>query len=147
MAQKRVLYFTAAAAPTVAETAAIARLQALALSAYDVQVRNGAETLDFLETADYAAGTVPTAYSAVALIGGDGKIDALRPVSFGLFPATYALSSGTIQLRAIKATGSSLDAISQTSVTAAADGTVYASSNTNFATVASTGIVTKVSAG
>lgn len=147
MASKRVLYFTAAAAPTVAEQAAIDRLNALAVPAYDVQIRNGAADLDFLETADYAAGTVPTAYNAVPLIGGDGKIDALRPLAFKVVPPTYALSSGTFQLRAVAATGSSLDAITMTDVTASTDNTTYASSATSKATVSAEGVVTKVAAG
>lgn len=147
MAQKRVLYFTAAAAPTVAEQAAIDRLAALAVSAYDVQVRNGAEALDFLETADYAAGTVPTAYSTVPLYGTDGKIDAARPLAFNIVPATLAISSGTLQLYAMKATGSSVDAVTLTNVTASTAGTTYASSATSKATVSAEGVVTKVAAG
>lgn len=148
MATKRVLYFTAAAAPTVAETAAIARLKELALSAYDVQVRNGAEETDFLETADYAAGTVPTVYNTIALIGADGKIDADRPLSFGLFPVTATLTTGqTLQLRAIKALGSSLDAITQSSVTASTLGTTYVSATPAKATVSAEGLVTFAAAG
>jgi hypothetical protein len=148
MASKRVLYFTAAAAPTVAEQAAIDRLAALAVSAYDVQVRNGAEDLDFLETADYAAGTVPTEYSAVPLYGTDGKIDAARPLSFGLFPATKTLTTGqTLQLSAIKATGNSVDAVAQSNVTASTANTTYVSATTAKATVSAEGLVTFVAAG
>lgn len=146
MATKRVLYFTAAAAPTVAEQTAITRLQALAGSTYDVQVRNGAATLNFVESADLAAGTIPTAYNGVSVFGGDGKIDAARPLAFKLFPATLAISAGTAPLYAIRANGSNADDI--TLVDTTATGVAYTSSDTGKATVgAATGIVTKVAAG
>lgn len=147
MSTKTVIYFTADTKPTVAELAAIARLNALAESAYNVQVRNGGATakMSSIEPCDYVAGTVPTAYAGEDLLGGDGKIDADRPLAFAVFPPTLAISSGTAQARAIACTGTNADDSELKDVTA---DTLWTSSDTGKATVgAYTGIITKVAAG
>lgn len=66
---KKVLYFTAGPIPTPQEQADIAALRTLAEPAYEVGVRNGAANAQFgtgrNEPADYAAGTIPTAYNTL----------------------------------------------------------------------------------
>lgn len=64
---KKVIYFTAGAVPTAGELADIAVLNSLSGPEYVVNVSNGAvgSGLGTIEASDYAAGTVPGAYSAV----------------------------------------------------------------------------------
>lgn len=69
---KKVIYFIAGTVPTGGEAAAIALLQAVADLKLTVQVRSALQPAagngDAIETCDYAAGTIPTAYSGVATI-------------------------------------------------------------------------------
>lgn len=147
--QKKVIFFTADTKPSTAEAAAVSRLKDLAASPYLIQVRNGGGTakMTTIETCDYVAGTVPTAYAAKTLFGADGKIDASRPLSMGLFPATATLAAtNTLQLRTIKAAGTNVEDIALSSITSDAAVT-YSSSATAKATVSSGGLVTAVATG
>ena len=148
---KRFGYFTTGTVPTVAEAAEIARIKALSLPAYAIEVLNGAtsEMIDGKQTYDYIAGNLPTEYASDSnKFGTDGKVDAARPLSFGLFPTTATLTTGqTLQLRAIKAVGDSVDNITQSSVSASTLGTTYVSATTAKATVSAEGLVTFAAAG
>lgn len=65
---KKIIYFTAGTTPTEQEAADIAFLNAL-VGQYELNVSNGAVVpnlgADVIETCDYVAGTIPTAYDAV----------------------------------------------------------------------------------
>lgn len=144
MATKKILYFQADAAPTVAELADIADLNAMALPAYDVQVRNAAIT-HHEEASDLVAGTIPTAYEDHVNFG-DVNF-AAKPSLLFIAPGTAAISgTNTLQLRVVAVTGP-LNALVGSDVTAAAAGTTYASSVVGKATVSAEGLVTGVSAG
>jgi hypothetical protein len=150
MSAKRLGYFTAGTVPTSAEAIEIARIKTLSAPAYAIEVLNAAtaEMIDGKQTYDYVAGTPPTEYASDTKFGGDGKIDAAKPLAFGLFPATATLTTGqTLQLRAIKALGDNVDAITQSSVTASTLGTTYVSATTAKATVSAEGLVTFAAAG
>ena len=74
MAIKKVIYFTAGPAPTTDENTAIAKLNALAIPAYEVKVFNGVQNPNYgygKEECDYAAGTIPVAYNAKTVIDPD----------------------------------------------------------------------------
>ena len=150
MSAKRLGYFTTGAVPTVAQAAEIARIRALSLPAYAIEVLNKAipEMINGKQTYDYIAGDPPTEYASDSnKFGGDGKIDAARPLSFDVFPKTATLTTGTtLQLRAIKAVGDSVDNITQENVTASTAGTTYVSATTGKATVSVEGLVTFVAA-
>lgn len=75
---KKIIYFTAGAVPTTAETAAIAQLNALTEKPFEVNVLNGSvppnlgstvggggSPTPILKEADYVSGTVPTAYAGI----------------------------------------------------------------------------------
>lgn len=69
MAAKKVIFFTAGITATTGENAAIAQLNALAAPAYEVVVMNTKVPQSTpIRAADYAAGTIPTAYSATPVI-------------------------------------------------------------------------------
>lgn len=145
--QKKVIYFTDDTKPTTAESAEISRLRDLAASPYLIQVRNGGGTakMENIESCDYVAGTVPTAYSSVDDFGGDGEIDEDRPLAFAAVPTTMAISSGTKQAMAVACVGSNAEDAAIEDVTTSV---AWTSSDATKATVgAATGVVTKVAAG
>lgn len=62
---QKILYFTAGATATTGELADIAKLNALAVPAYEVGVRSAIASPNYgagIESADYVAGTIPDAY-------------------------------------------------------------------------------------
>lgn len=147
--RKKVVFFTADTLPTSAELLEIARLDDLAASPYKIQVRNGGgtEKMESIETCDYVAGTVPTAYAAKTLFGTDGKIHADRPLAFAVFPPTVSVShsSGTAQARAIQCDGTNAEDATLTDLSTTV---AWTSSDETKATVgASTGLITGVGAG
>lgn len=147
---ERILYFTAGQEPTVAEQAEIDRLEAMAAAPYVVKVRNGdvEEKMPSIETCDFVAGTVPTAYAAVDDFDEDGEISEDKPIAFGIVPSSGSLdhSDGdTLQLYPVGIEGVTvadvgLVEISEPSVT-------YASDDENVATVTADGLVDTAGAG
>jgi len=148
MATKKIIYFLAGMAPTAAETADIADLNALAAPAYEVLVRNAAEAGAAThpeEASDLVAGTIPTAYQDHLAYGDVNATD--KPVLLYIAPGTAAISgAGTLQLRTIAVKGL-YNALVGSDVTASAAGTTYASSVVGKATVSEEGVVTGVEAG
>lgn len=74
MATKKVIFFTAGPKASAPELAAIAKLNAATPAPYSVKVFNGAQNPNYgygKEAADYVAGTIPNAYSAVEVINPD----------------------------------------------------------------------------
>lgn len=74
MTTKKVLFFTAGPVATSAEKTAIEKLNAIAEAPYSVYSRNAAGNFNYgagKESADYVAGTIPSAYSAVPVIDPD----------------------------------------------------------------------------
>lgn len=74
MTTKKVLFFTAGPVATAAEKTAIEKLNAIAKAPYSVYSRNAVGNFNYgagKESADYVAGTVPSAYSAVPVIDPD----------------------------------------------------------------------------
>jgi hypothetical protein len=143
MATKKILYFQAGYAPTAAELTDIAELNAMAVPAYDVQVRNAA-IVHPEEPSDLVAGTIPTAYEDHLAFG---DVNAAKPVLLYIAPGVAAISgTGTLQLRTVAVTGL-LNALVGSDVTGSAAGTTYASSVVGKATVSAEGLVTGVSAG
>ena len=144
MATKKILYFQAGCAPTVAEAADIADLNAMALPAYEVLVRNAAITHNE-EASDLVAGTIPTAYEDHVAFGDVDFTN--KPSLLYIAPGTAAIAgTATLQLRVVAVKGP-LNALVGSDVTAAAAGTTYASSVVEKATVSAEGLVTGVSAG
>lgn len=143
---KKILFFTAGTVATVAEQAQIDALNALNAPGFTVGVRNAAQNASFgsgIESCDFVAGTIPTAYNAKTNYG---EAHASRPVKFALLPATHSLAvSATKQLQALKATGNDVSALTLADVTAVS--TTYASSDAAKATVSAGGLVTGVAAG
>lgn len=94
---KKILYFLVGTTPTTQEASDIAAFNAGAGKPYDFQVRNGTVGLDYVgnlpETADYAAGTVPTAYNALPV-----KAVADIPALKGSLPATQAIVSNGVDV-------------------------------------------------
>lgn len=144
MATKKILYFLAGYAPTIAEAADIADLNTMAEPAYDVQVRNAGITHNE-EASDLVAGTIPTAYEDHVAFG---DIDFTnKPSLLYIAPGVAAISgTNTLQLRVMAVTGP-LNALVGEDVTGSAAGTTYASSVPGKATVSAEGLVTGVSAG
>lgn len=97
MATKKVLYFTAGSLPTANELADIAKLNAAAVPAYDVQVwKAGTPQATPVRATDYVghdAATIPTEYSAVTVIDPDD-------IPVAPLPATQAivLNGGTVNV-------------------------------------------------
>lgn len=144
MATKKIIYFLAGYAPTAAETADIADLNAMASPAYEVVVRNAAITHNE-EASDLVAGTIPTAYEDHTNYGDVDFTN--KPSLLYIVPGTAAISgTNTLQLRVVAVKGP-INALVGSDVTAAASGTTYASSATGKATVSAEGLVTGVSAG
>lgn len=142
----KVLFFTKGAVPTTAEKAMIERLEA---RDYVVGVRNGSVDTKHgskLETHDFVAGTIPSAYALATLldIGPAAKPEKLQAI-----PATKALSHpATQQLQVLAANiDDSTGAITLSDVTAAAAGTTYVSSVVGAATVNAAGLVSSVAPG
>lgn len=74
MTTKKVLFFTAGPVATAAEKTAIEKLNAIAEAPYSVYSRNAIGNFNYgagKESADYVAGTIPSAYSAVPVIDPD----------------------------------------------------------------------------
>jgi len=95
MATKKVIYFTAGKVPTGPELTAIANLNALAIPGYEIDVRNTLVSTDTgagKEAADYVAGTIPAAYSAVTVI------DPTKPPTPGNLPSTSAVINSGVDL-------------------------------------------------
>jgi hypothetical protein len=145
MATKKVIYLLAGTVPTIAETAEITRLNALALPAYDVFVRNGPQAeLARKEDCDYYAGTVTSAYAGDEPLGYQ-HVD--KPLLLVAAPGTVSVAtSATIQLHVSAVTGASLDALASEDVTASTAGTTYASDDEAVASVSAEGVVTGVGA-
>lgn len=143
---KRILFFTAGKVPTVAEQAQIDALNAMTSPGFSVGVRNSAENAVFgsgIETCDFVAGTIPTAYNAKTNYG---EAHSDRPCKFSLLPATASAAVlATQQLQALKANGNDISALTLADVTAVS--TTYASSDATKATVSAGGLVTGVAAG
>lgn len=153
---KNIVYFTAGIAPTSAEQSQIDKLNAAAV-AYDVAVAtNVASALygDDLMRVDYAAGSVPDAYSAVPVIDPDNlpgaPLDADQAVlsnsdavtvlpAAGTTPAqgsaTAAVASGSITGVRLPATSA---VVTNGQVIAVAGGTVTINVNANVVTAAFT---------
>lgn len=97
MATKKVIYFTAGAMPTSNELADIAKLNAAALPAYDVQVwKAGTPQSTPIRAADFVGhdgAVIPAEYSAVAVIDPDD-------IPLAPLPATQAivLNAGTVNV-------------------------------------------------
>ena len=144
MAIKKIIYFTAGQTPTVTELAEIAVLNGLALGGIHTVVRDGANLGNCsLETADYAAGTIPSAYSEYVDYG---SIHANRPLAVKAFPATVSIAaSATKQISFIGVTGSTVGALTVSDITAT--NATYASSDATKATVSAGGLITGVAAG
>lgn len=70
----KVLYFIAGVKPTTDEAAAIASLNAGTEAPLQVEVRTNlvSNTYETIEDADFVAGTVPSAYSALPVYAGQG---------------------------------------------------------------------------
>lgn len=143
---KKIIFFTAAAVPTEAEQAQIDALNAMTVPGYNVAVRNGSQSASYgygIEASDFVAGTIPTAFNAVANYG---EANAARPVKLSLLPATHSLAAAaTKQLQVLKANGADISALTLADVTAVT--TTYASSDEAKATVSAGGLVTGVAAG
>lgn len=63
---QKVLFFTAGVTATVDELAEIAKLNALAVPAYEIGVRSSIASSNYgagIESADYVVGTIPDAYN------------------------------------------------------------------------------------
>lgn len=145
MANKKILYFTAGPIPTAEELVDIGVLNTLTSPGYSIGVRNGAESGSFgagIESADFVAGTIPTAFNAKTNFG---SIDALKPAKFDLSPNTATIAAlATVQLTPLAVMGTSLDALRAHEVLS---GVTYASSVPGKATVDSNGLVTGVATG
>jgi uncharacterized protein YjdB len=146
MATKKILFFTAGIGATSAEQLQIDALNALTSPGYSVGVRSAVASGSYghgIESCDFVAGTIPTAFNAKTNYG---EPNALRPVKFALLPATHTLAAvETKQLQALKANGTDVSALTLADVTAVT--TTYASSNEAKATVSGGGLVTGVAAG
>lgn len=71
MPTKKIIYFIAGIQPTTAEQAAIDKLNAVNIHAYDVKVFNGKANPNYgygKRACDYVAGTVPTAYNGIPVL-------------------------------------------------------------------------------
>lgn len=148
----KVLFFLAASVPTVPEQALIDRL---ARTYTQVAVRAGDHSATYgprLESADAVAGTVPAAFITAIADYPDGNVtptNVLKPEAALILPAaTPTIGVGaTLQLRAVAAErNEATNAITLTDRTAAAE-VAWSSSDDTKATVASTGIVTRVATG
>lgn len=143
---KKILFFTAAAVPTEAEQAQIDALNALTAPGFSVGVRNSQQSASYgsgIESCDFVAGTIPTAFNAKTNYG---EANAARPVAFSLLPGTHSMAAAaTKQLQALKATGNDVSALTLADVTAVS--TTYATSDEAKATVSAGGLVTGVAAG
>jgi hypothetical protein len=142
-----VLFFIAATVPTVAEIAAINRLETVY---QNVKVRVAAPVADTkygskLEPFDFLAGTVPTAYSSVegATVLTVPAVNA--PDDLALIPAVVTLST-TNQTEKLTATKATIEN-GFAKLTALTEGVTYASSDEAKATVNSSGVVSRVAAG
>jgi len=97
MATKKVIYFTAAALPTANELADIAKLNAAAVPAYEVQVwKAGTAQSTPVRSADYVGhdgADIPAEYSAVTVIDPDD-------IPVAPLPDTQAivLNAGTVNV-------------------------------------------------
>lgn len=146
MAQK-IIFFLAGPTATSGELAQIALLNAMTAAPYEVKVRNSLESAsydDTIEACDLVAGTIPTAFAGVTDYG---TAHASRPVKLQVIPATAAIvGTGTQQLAVLKAVGTSITALTLSTVTAVT--TAYESDDTDVATVhASNGLITGVAPG
>lgn len=146
MAQK-IIFFLAGPTATENELAQIALLNAMTAAPYEVKVRNTLQSAsydDAIEACDLVAGTIPTAFNAVT---GYGTAHVSRPVKLQVIPATAAITgTATQQLSVLKAVGTSIAALTLSTVTAVT--TAYASDDTDVATVhSSNGLITGVGAG
>ena len=142
---KKIIYFTAGIVPTVTEVAEIANLKALTAAGYTLSVRDGAKSASYaggIESCDIVAGTIPTAFNAKTTYG---FIDALRPVCFGLSPATKTIAAlATVQLTPIAVMGTDLTNLVPSALAA---NVTYVSSVPGKATVDANGLVTGVATG
>lgn len=143
---KKILFFTAGRVATEAEAAQITALNALNAPGFIVGVRNAAENALYghgIETCDFVAGTIPTAYNAKPNYG---VADATRPCKLDLLPNAHSMAvAETKQLQCLKANGNDVSTLSLADVTAVT--TTYASATPAKATVSAGGLVTGVAAG
>ena len=148
-----VLFFTASAIPTDAETAQIARLETVF---QNVRVRNGAAPVaDFkygetLEPFDFLAGTnIPSVFSSVEGAVTIAVPSAVNPDQFKVFPAAVTIDASNAdvqQLAAVKA--AIVNGFAAMTDLSADASVVWSSSDATKATVgAGTGLVTAVAAG
>lgn len=149
----KVLYFIAGIVPTAVEASEIAQLQTVFRN---VQVRNATTLADTkyganFESFDFLAGpAVPSAYSSI-----DGAVvinppAGNNPDQFKLFPAAVSIDASNADVQQLAAVKAVIDPATGLAAMTdlAADATVtYLSSDTNVATVSSTGLVTAVAAG
>jgi len=140
---KKIIYFTAGFTPTTTEAAEIALLNNLGGN-YNIAVRNGAESASFgygIETSDFVAGTIPTAFNAVPVYAG---IHADKPTAFKILASVTLAALATKQLYPIIVTGNDLTALNASLLTA---NVTYASSVAAKATVDANGLITAVATG
>lgn len=92
---KKVIYFSAGYSLTNDEKAELAALNAMAAPAFEVNVSNGGASSGLetvVEECDYAAGTIPDAYSEV------DEFDIANPPRLETIPATQAVVYDTQEL-------------------------------------------------
>lgn len=148
----KVLFFLAAAVATAAEVAAIARLETVFRN---VKVRDGSVVANnsygsgLLESFDFLAGTVPTAYSSV-----EGAVTitipgATLPDDFKVFPAVLSIDASDVDVQTPAAVKAEIVNGLATLTNLTGDASVgWTSSDTGKATVhATTGKITAVAAG
>ena len=112
---QKVLFFTAGVTADANELAAIAKLNALAVPAYEVGVRSAISSSNYgagIESADYVAGTVPDAYDDAETYP---VIDEDAPPAPDNLPATQAIVNNGDALE-IAVTGSYTDTVTFTVV-------------------------------
>lgn len=149
----KVLFFLAAAVATDAELAAINRLQTVyrEVKVCDGSVADAAKYgSGLLESFDFLAGTIPTAYSSV-----EGAVtltvpSSVAPDQFKVLPAAVSIDASNVDVQQLAAVKSVIDpatGLATMTDLAAHASVVWTSSDETKATVGADGLVTAVAAG